>query len=59
MNRTLTLLSLTYCGITAAGAHSLLEIIIFQQSELKELDLQGNMLENGGVTEVLHACKIN
>lgn len=59
MNSTLQTLSLTYCNIESEGARGILEIVINQNSALKELDLQGNYLRNQGVCTVFHALQIN
>jgi len=39
MNSFLNVLSLSYCNITEIGARSLLEILIYCNCELKEIDL--------------------
>ena len=59
MNNTLEILSLNYCGLTTAGSHAVLEIIIYSKSELKEFYLKGNPFKDLGVKEILHATKIN
>jgi len=59
MNNTLEILSLNYCGLTTAGSHAVLEIIIYSKSELKEFYLKGNPFKDPGVKEILHATKIN
>ena len=55
MNSTLEILSLNYCGLTTAGSHAILEIIIYSKSELKEIYLKGNPFKNEGVNEILHS----
>ena len=52
MNKSLELVSLTYCKIDKEGADALFEIVIYTQSQLKELNLTGNLLENEGVIRV-------
>ena len=51
-NSTVELLSLSYCDIGADGAQGLFEILIFQNSKMLELNLQGNPLENEGIIPV-------
>lgn len=58
MNPTLVSLSLTYCNIHADGAAALFEILIYQKSALKELNLQGNHLRNEGIKEVLWGLRV-
>jgi Ran GTPase-activating protein (RanGAP) involved in mRNA processing and transport len=53
MNKTLELVSLTYCSIDKEGANSLFEIVIYTQSGLKELNVTGNLLGDEGVVKVL------
>lgn len=58
INKTLRQLSLTYCGIDAAGAQALFEIFIFSKSILEEVNLTGNLLRNEGVQKVLSGVAI-
>ena len=53
MNKTITNLSLTYCNIDAKGARAIFEILIYQGSNLSDLNLGGNHLRNDGVIQVL------
>jgi hypothetical protein len=41
MNFMLTILSLRFCDIDADGAEALMHIVIFRESSLKDLDLEG------------------
>ena len=58
-NTTLSQLSLGYCNITSEGARFLLEIVINQKTQLKELNLQGNHLRNYGVVILFRALSVN
>ncbi len=58
MNPSLVSLSLSYCNITAEGAEALFEMIIYQRSQLKELNLQGNHLRNEGIKEVFWGLRV-
>ena len=44
---------LSYCNIGIEGSHALVEIIIYNQSTLKVLDIQGNGLKNEGIKDIL------
>ena len=50
-------LTLTNNGIE--GSHALVEIIIYNQSTLKVLDIQGNGLKNEGIKDILNALIVN
>jgi Ran GTPase-activating protein (RanGAP) involved in mRNA processing and transport len=58
INKTVQQLSLTYCDIDAEGARWLFEILIFTKSQLKELNLSGNLLRNDGVIGVLRGLSL-
>jgi len=47
-NKVITHISLTYCNIDASGSRALFEILIYQQSNLEELNIGGNHLRNEG-----------
>lgn len=47
-NTSIQLLSLSYCDIGPDGAQGLFEILIFQNSKMLEINLQGNPLVNEG-----------
>ena len=47
-NTNIQLLSLSYCDIGPDGAQGLFEILIFQNSKMLEINLQGNPLVNEG-----------
>lgn len=57
-NSVVTNLSLTYCDIDQDGARSLFEILIYNKSQLEELNLGGNHLRNPGTIEVLKGVSI-
>lgn len=59
MNPVMKSLSLGFCHIDEHGARSLMEILIFQNSGLEDLDLQGNILHGEGVCIVFHGMQIN
>lgn len=42
MNQNIDLLSLNNCGITEHSSLSLLELLIFKDSKIKDLSLEGN-----------------
>mmetsp|Transcript_9178 Transcript_9178/g.9129 ORF Transcript_9178/g.9129 Transcript_9178/m.9129 type:complete len:281 (-) Transcript_9178:36-878(-) len=59
LNQTLFHLSLAFCGITGEGARYIMEIIINQQCNIKDLNLQGNCLRNQGVVILFRGLMIN
>jgi len=58
-NSTLLVLSLAYCGIDKEGSKYLQQILAYVDTQLKMLDIQGNMLQNEGVKELCRVLKIN
>ena len=58
INKTVTILWLTYCNIEADGARPLFEILIFSQSKLEELNLTGNHLRNDGILQLLKGVQV-
>ena len=52
LNSTITHLYLSYCKIPALGARGLFESLIFVNSVIEELDLQGNFLKGDGIVEL-------
>jgi Ran GTPase-activating protein (RanGAP) involved in mRNA processing and transport len=58
VNKTIVTLSLTYCNIDQNAARALLEVLIFSQSKIEELNLSGNHLRNEGVIVVLRGLSI-
>ena len=46
INKTITNLSLTYCNIDAQGARALFDILIFTKSNLEELNLSSNPIND-------------
>ena len=59
MNSELKTLTMSYCNFDEKAAKPLLQILIFQDSGILDLDLQGNRLGNQGCCFVLHSLKIN
>jgi len=59
MNPILKVLSLNYCEIGKEAAKSISNVIIYIKSEMKEISLKGNNLENEGVGEILKAVQIS
>lgn len=57
-NKVLQNLSLTYCDIDETGARALFDILIFQLSNLEEINLSGNRLRNDGVVQVLKGASV-
>ena len=58
MNPAIKVLSLNYCEIGKDGGKPLTKMLVYIKSELKELSLKGNNLENEGVEEILKAVQI-
>lgn len=59
MNSVLKTLTMSYCNFDEQAARPLMTVLIFQESGLQELDLQGNKLGNQGTCILLHSLKIN
>lgn len=59
INKTIKNLSLSYCNIDAGGARALFEVLIYSQSQLEELYLNGNHLRNEGMVVLLRGLSIN
>lgn len=59
INSTLTSLSLAFCNIGQDAARYLMEIVINQKGQLKELNLQGNHLRNYGVSILFRGLTVN
>lgn len=59
MNPTIDVLSLNNCGLTERSAIHLLEMLIFKDSKIKELSLEGNELTWRGAAMVFKALKLN
>ena len=57
-NKTIEHLSLSYCDIDESGARYLFEILIYTQSNLQDLILNGNHLRNEGTIEVLKGVSV-
>ena len=58
LNKSLTILSLTYCNIDYLGARAIFELLIFTKSGLEELNLTGNHLRNEGIIILLRGLSI-
>ena len=59
MNSVLKVLTMSYCGFDEEAARPLMHILIYQESAMQELDLQGNKLGTQGACLILHSLKIN
>lgn len=46
------MVSLAYCGITAMGAESLFNVLIYQGSQIELFNLSGNQFKNEGVMPI-------
>jgi Ran GTPase-activating protein (RanGAP) involved in mRNA processing and transport len=51
-NKVLSMVSLAYCGITAEGAQSLFEVLIYQGSQFELINLSGNQFGNEGIITI-------
>lgn len=58
MNKIITQLSLKYNKIDASGADALFQILIYTQSALELLELDGNYLRNEGVIKLMKGLSI-
>ncbi len=59
MNKTLQIMSLTYCNIDHEGARPLFELLIYTKSNLIELNLTGNRLRNEGIPTIMKGIAVN
>ena len=59
VNNTLSEVSLAYCNIGQEAARFLLEIVINQKTQIKDINLQGNHLRNHGVCVLFRGLTIN
>ncbi|OMJ68997.1 hypothetical protein SteCoe_33405 [Stentor coeruleus] len=59
MNSVLKTLTLSYCNFDHEAARAIMQILIFQESALQDLDLQGNKLSSEGCCKVFHGLKVN
>jgi Leucine Rich repeat len=59
MNSVLKTLTMSYCNLDEEASRAVMQILIFQDSALQELDLQGNRFANEGSCRVLHSLRIN
>ena len=59
MNKTIQIVSLSYCNIDSKGARPIFELLIYTKSQLKELNLMGNRLRNEGIPEVMKGIQVN
>ena len=55
-NKNIVNLSLTYCNIDEKGAKNIFDILLFQGSQLEDIDLGGNHLRDSGSIEVLRGA---
>lgn len=58
-NKTMEILSLTYCNIDHEGARPLFEILIYTKSGLTDLNLTGNHLRNEGIPMIMKGLSVN
>jgi len=59
MNPVIKELSVSHCGLTAESGRGIMEILIFQESELEEVNFRGNFLGNIGISHILFGLRIN
>ena len=59
LSSNLRVLSLSYCNLTIESGRALMEILIFQESILEELNLRGNLLQNEGTSRIFFGLRIN
>jgi len=59
MNSNIDQLSLVNCGLTEKSSINLLELLIFKDSKIKELLLEGNNLTAKGAIMIFKAMKLN
>jgi len=50
---------MNHCGLTENCAKSLLELLIFKDSKLKELSLEGNSLKSQGAETIFRSIELN
>lgn len=58
MNGTIKILSLNYAEIEKEAATPFVHVLLYIKSQLKELYLKGNNLENEGVAEIMKAAQV-
>jgi len=58
-NQNIDQLSLNNCGLTEQSSINLLELLIFKDSKIKELYLEGNFLTQKGAAIIFKAMKLN
>ena len=59
MNSVLKTLTLSYCGFDSSACRAIMQILIFQETALQELDVQGNRIGVDGCSDIFKALKIN
>merc|ERR1712070_45022 len=59
MNPNIDTVSMNHCGLTENCSKSLLELLIFKDSKIKELSLEGNSLKALGAETVFKAIELN
>jgi hypothetical protein len=57
VNPMLKRLDLNYCGIDEEGGKSLFEILLYNKSQLTQLELRGNSLRNAGLMEMIRGLE--
>lgn len=50
---------MNHCGLTENSSKSLLELLIFKESKIKELSLEGNNLKAQGAETIFKAMELN
>lgn len=59
MNPNIDTVSMNHCGLTEHCSKSLLELLIFKDSKIKELSLEGNSLKAFGAETIFKAIELN
>jgi len=59
MNPNIDTVSMNHCGLTENCSKSLLELLIFKESKIKELSLEGNNLKAHGAETIFKAMELN
>jgi hypothetical protein len=59
MNPNIACLSMNHCGLTENSSKCLLELLIFKDSKIDELSLEGNSLKALGAETIFKAMELN
>jgi hypothetical protein len=59
MNSVLKTLTLSYCNFDSHACRAIMQILIFHETALQELDVQGNKIAVEGCSDIFRALKIN